>query len=155
MTSATAVNLREIAARAWERQQAEVAARQRQEIERARENLIAAARDQLIKALMAGPHDPWGLPHTELSGATYAIDASDDEILNRPHDVDVTISFLGEWFVYRSEQRGPHDLYHVWVCQTCGQTYEPPTQSNRIGSLADLGHWLQHAASLHCCEASS
>lgn len=155
---AALVSLRERAAQAWERQKAEVEARNRQEIERARNELISGACRALTTAFMAGPSDPWGYDHTTIRTAEYRVVPNDERwLIERPLSIDVDITFLGEQFVWRSEGGDPHALFHIWKCPACGETYEPPTLSNIVNSLAELGAWMDHAANLHglSCGATS
>lgn len=127
--------LREIAAQAWERQQAEVAERKRQEQEHARRRLIS----EVHRALRGFTHtyDPFS-PLTEAD-----VEAADIHLVETadgtPFEADVL--FAGERFRYSITGHG-HALYHVWACPICGDRQESTTG---VSSPADLGYWLGEA----------
>jgi hypothetical protein len=144
------VSLREAAAQAWARHQAEVAGRDRQEIERAREHLIDSARHALrqLTYTLADPFSPFR--EGDVLAAEITVEGADEDLLyHRAARTVARIEFAGETFEWRPGPDDIHVLCHVWICPSCGERYDPPTWSHVVTSLADLGHWLEHAESLH------
>lgn len=134
--SVSAPSLREIAAQAWERQQAEVAERKRQEQEAAIERFRSEALRSL-RVLANSAYEPFSpFSESDISAAEIAVECSADGI-----PFEATISFAGEWFRYCANSAGAA-LYHVWACPICGDRQESTTS---INSLADLGYWLEQA----------
>lgn len=131
------VGLREIAAQAWARQEAEVAERKRQELEYARGRLIS----EVHRALRGFTHtyDPFS-PLTEanvLAADIHLVETAD----GTPFEADVL--FAGERFRYLpTPNSGGQALYHVWACPICGDRQE---STFSINSPADLGYWLGEA----------
>mgnify|MGYP001591246095 FL=1 len=143
-----AVSLRELAARAWARQQAEAAERKRQDIERARENLIADARNALERAFTEPTSYPYReIPRESIIGAEIIVLSGDDLLANRPDCCQIGVTFLGERFEYRGNGAA-WGLYHQYTCPACGAVHESTYQ---INSLSDLGVWVEDAATICPC----
>ena len=132
-----AVSLREIAAQAWERQQAEAAERHRQEIADAHDRMV----NEIHRSLrgFTDTYDPFSpLTDADILAAQIKLIETADGI-----PFAATITFAGERFLYHPMPHGGQALRHRYLCPICNAQHE---SDSHIGSLADLGYWLEQAS---------
>lgn len=136
--SPPAVSIREAASLAWARHQAEVAEQRRQAQEHARSRFRADVH-RALRLLINGPSDPFS-PLTEAD-----VQAASVELVETAEGIPfkAVVTFANERFNYHpTPNSGGQALYHVYTCPECGAQQESGLS---IGSLADLGYWLEEA----------
>lgn len=136
MTVETKLSLREAAAEAWARHQAEFAEQKRRNQEAARARFGADLGRAL--RLLTSTYDPASpLTEDDINAALVELEETADGIV-----FAALVTFAGERFRYHpSPTSGGRALFHRFTCPACGAE----VWSDSIISLAELGYWIEQA----------